>query len=349
MATMQDIATAAGVSRGTVDRVLNNRGRVAEDKKKRILEIAEEMGYEPNIVAKGLAIRKKHLKIGFIYIDDDFSPLQRVLVQEARGYAAELMAYGVDVCFIPLVGRRPEEDRVREELLQIIKNYKVDGYASIGPVAERLNCLLKENKEPRYPIVVYNVKEYSESGICYVGCDFYEAGRLACGVAALMTNGSGKACMVSIDYEELESTRFRIQGFEDEQRKNYPNLEIVGIQKFNWNEDYNSFMQKVDAFLTAKEHIDVIYFIYAGDDVCSEKMAELGEKHHIRIITSDLVTEKQKQLLHDNKFAAMISQEPKAQGRKPLEILFEYLAYGKKPENEWYKTGMSIRLPQNLD
>ena len=45
--TIQQIADKAGVSRGTVDRALNNRGRINPEVADQIRQIAEEMGYAP--------------------------------------------------------------------------------------------------------------------------------------------------------------------------------------------------------------------------------------------------------------------------------------------------------------
>ena len=42
--TIQQIAEAAGVSRGTVDRALNHRGRISPEVESRIQEIAEQLG-----------------------------------------------------------------------------------------------------------------------------------------------------------------------------------------------------------------------------------------------------------------------------------------------------------------
>ena len=47
--TLQQIAEAAGVSRGTVDRALNDRGRIKPEVAEKIKKIAEEMGYQPNL------------------------------------------------------------------------------------------------------------------------------------------------------------------------------------------------------------------------------------------------------------------------------------------------------------
>ena len=57
--TMKDIAQRTGVSIGTVDRALNNRGRINPEVASRIRKVAQEMGYKTNSVAKSLAIRNK--------------------------------------------------------------------------------------------------------------------------------------------------------------------------------------------------------------------------------------------------------------------------------------------------
>ena len=53
--TLRQIAELAGVSRGTVDRVINNRGHVNEEVEARVRQIAMELGYEPNPVGQALA------------------------------------------------------------------------------------------------------------------------------------------------------------------------------------------------------------------------------------------------------------------------------------------------------
>ena len=64
--TVKQIAELAGVSRGTVDRALNGRGNVRPEVEKRILQIAEEMGYTPNRAGKALAYQRKNLSFGIV-------------------------------------------------------------------------------------------------------------------------------------------------------------------------------------------------------------------------------------------------------------------------------------------
>ena len=64
--TLQQIAQAAGVSRGTVDRALNHRGRIDPQVAEKIKQIAKEAGYQPNRAGRALAMSKKSVKIGVL-------------------------------------------------------------------------------------------------------------------------------------------------------------------------------------------------------------------------------------------------------------------------------------------
>ena len=56
--TIIDVARRAGVSKGTVDRVLHNRGEVAAASAEKVRKAVEELGYEPNLYASLLATRR---------------------------------------------------------------------------------------------------------------------------------------------------------------------------------------------------------------------------------------------------------------------------------------------------
>ena len=65
--TITQIAKLAGVSRGTVDRVIHQRGRVAPEVEKRIRDIMDD--YHPNMLGRALAVSKTLLTIGMIMIE----------------------------------------------------------------------------------------------------------------------------------------------------------------------------------------------------------------------------------------------------------------------------------------
>lgn len=58
MATINDVAKAAGVSKGTVSSVFSKKRPISRPVTERVLAVAKDLGYYPNHVARSLAIKK---------------------------------------------------------------------------------------------------------------------------------------------------------------------------------------------------------------------------------------------------------------------------------------------------
>ena len=58
--TIKDIAARAGVSTGTVDRVLHNRPNVSKSALEKVNKALEELDYRPNMYASALAYNKTY-------------------------------------------------------------------------------------------------------------------------------------------------------------------------------------------------------------------------------------------------------------------------------------------------
>ena len=69
--TLKDVARMAGVSRGTVDRVIHNRGDVSKQSYDDVMRIIKDIGYEPNIYASILAHDKPRV---IVVLLPDFRP-----------------------------------------------------------------------------------------------------------------------------------------------------------------------------------------------------------------------------------------------------------------------------------
>lgn len=68
MATIQDVARAAGVAPSTVSRYLNRQLRVSAATEARMLEAVQALGYVPNAQAQNLARRRSGV-VGFVVPD----------------------------------------------------------------------------------------------------------------------------------------------------------------------------------------------------------------------------------------------------------------------------------------
>ena len=91
-----DIAEMAGVSVGTVDRVIHNRGRVSEENEKKVRAILEKANYQPNLMARSLASKKQY---HFLAITPSFKPGEywEAISEGIDKAASETELYNVNV------------------------------------------------------------------------------------------------------------------------------------------------------------------------------------------------------------------------------------------------------------
>ena len=94
--TINDVARLSGLSKGTVDRVLHNRGEVSAKSREKVLKVIEECGYRPNIYASLLASKKAHKIVCLIpdFAPGDFWELTEKGIGKGREAAS---TYGISV------------------------------------------------------------------------------------------------------------------------------------------------------------------------------------------------------------------------------------------------------------
>src|SRR5438270_5457586 len=125
--TINDIASMAGVSRGTVSRVLNNHPYVEKKTRQKILQIIEETNYVANDNAKGLRKKKTNL-IGLLSADQ----LQPFQVELVRGVLNELKPYNYHLLLFTTDYQPDAPDNIKE-FERTIKNGLADGVIIILP------------------------------------------------------------------------------------------------------------------------------------------------------------------------------------------------------------------------
>jgi len=138
VATINDIARMAGVSKRTVSRVLNNSPKVNQETREKIQKLMEEYKYSPSKQARGLASSRSYL-LGLLY--DDFNA---VLIQQVqRGILATCSKYGYEMIVHPVDYRSPT---LVEEVLHLVERSKVDGLVVLPPISanEEVIAALKE-------------------------------------------------------------------------------------------------------------------------------------------------------------------------------------------------------------
>ncbi|QGH36539.1 LacI family DNA-binding transcriptional regulator [Gracilibacillus salitolerans] len=134
--TIKDIAKEANVSYSTVSKALNNSPLVKEVTKQKILRVAKEMGYEPNLAAKQL-VRKKTEVVGLIWPTIERIVLATLVTNISKAFESTRysMILSVDST---------------DTAMETFKKFQVDGMIVF---AESENMIPEEN----IPLVAYGV------------------------------------------------------------------------------------------------------------------------------------------------------------------------------------------------
>lgn len=155
---MHDVAERAGVSQPTVSLVLgdNPEARVADATRQRVLEAARELGYRPNLLARGLS-RRRSYALGVV-VPDLSNPFFADVVSGVQAVAAE-EGYAVLLC----EGRHVPAARHLEELRsRLIDGVILDSAGESSVPVERLeglNLVLIDEPTDRWPGVASDAEE----------------------------------------------------------------------------------------------------------------------------------------------------------------------------------------------
>jgi len=162
--TIKYIADKLGVSITTVSRVLNGKAkeyRISERTANAILELAKELNYTPNPIAKSLRERRTNT-IGLV-IPDISNPFFASIAQNIENEARKF-GYTIMLC------DSGEDTNQEAELIKILINRRVDGFiiCPVGISSEHLGVIFKK----KIPIVI--VDRYFRGLNCsYVVSDNY--------------------------------------------------------------------------------------------------------------------------------------------------------------------------------
>ncbi len=199
--TMRDVAQKAGVSIKTVSRVVNNQGEISEETRQRVLMVIDELGYRPNMIARGLVTQQTYA-VGLLVgdITNPFFP------EVARGVleTARLQSYNVFLCN---TNGDPQQEL---DTLQSLAAHAVDGII-IYPSYDSIDNI-KRFAEHYQPIVGVNLF-LEQPGLSQVIVKNQPGSKLA--VDYLVNKGHRAIAMLTGVLNPTADKVRRIQGFKE--------------------------------------------------------------------------------------------------------------------------------------
>lgn len=338
--TSQQVAEAAGVSRGTVYRALNNRGRINSEVADRIRRIAEEMGYQPSRAGKALVMSKRAMVIGVIVQAAGTPFMEKVLegIEDAR---TEIEGLGAEVRIYKINNLDLEK---AIEAMQELKQQGCDGIAMVPTEDERLKEMVNQFAEENIPVITFNLDMEGSKRLCFVGQDTFQSGKAAAGLMAEILPENGRVLVIS-GYPSSYGHRNRTDGFRQELTALRKDVCVLDVQ-YAFDDDH---MAEMIARGMVREYPDLagIYLAAAGVQGVCRVLEELHLAEQIKVISNDL-TEQNLQYLERGLIRFLLGQDGYRQGYEPIMLLFDKLFDGKDPERERIYTEIVIKTRYNI-
>lgn len=339
--TIKEIAIAAGVSRGTVDRVINGRGGVKPEIEQKIKKLIVEMNYTPNRAGKVLAALKKPMKIGCFLPSIDNAFFDDIILG-FNNAEDELADFGVSIELLQVKGFEP---KLHAQSIKKLADKNVSALCvstvDVPIVRETINKIINKG----IPVIAINSDISETNRLCYVGCNYLESGKTAAGLLKLIHKDFLEILIITGSLN-MQGHNQRIKGFIDTLDKNSVNYHIAEIFE-SMDDDETAYTRTLSALKKHNSNINCLYITAAGVTGACRAVKELNLQNKLTLITFDDVPST-KQFINEDIISATICQEPYEQGYKSIKILFDYYVNGLKPNKLNNYTHTVIKIKENI-
>lgn len=342
--TIQMVAEKAGVSRGTVDRVLNNRSHVSPDVHDRVMKAIQETGYLSPRQAYQTKLSKvsyPKIKLG-VLLPNWTGHFKTEVLRGIEAARSELEDFHVEIILKECQTDIPGEVI---ELLDELLDEEVQGIAMCAINNPSIETHVSALTENNFPVITLNSDLPDSKRLCFIGQDYNKSGRIAAELLSKCIPSSGNI-LAAVGSLEFDGHRTRLEGFLERMGEvGFQKDQIQVIETYN---DYQTTFRKVSETIQQNPNICGIYMANRSVAGCTEAVNTLGIKGSIKIICHD-ISEDTKRLLQNGSIDFTISQDIFRQGYLPMIYLRDYLQKGKLPATEETSTNISIICSQNIE
>ncbi len=344
--TLEEISEKIDISRTTLYKVINNKGRVSEKTRRKVLEAVEKYGYKPNRAAQNLALNREFI-LKFIGFDSPRSP--HFLKNIRAGIEAaerELHDYGLNI----ETGIYPIDEPERQiEELRALNGELADAVAlipndigarrDIAALTQEVDRLVDEG----VLVITVNRDLPDSKRAWYVGCDYEKSGALAGEMLGKMCPRGDLLVPLGGNEEAYYDLFHRLRGFK-EKIALFEHLRI--LPSYHYEDRPEELHRYLDTQLTENPYITGIFDLSYELDVVSAVVAK--HAHRAKVIGFDLC-ESIKQRMLEHSIDAVVFQDMFSQGYLAVKSLYSALSSGSYPEEGTILTKLEVVFEENLD
>ncbi|SEA92521.1 transcriptional regulator, LacI family [Flavobacterium gillisiae] len=322
--TIKDIAQLAGVSKGTVDRVLHKRGKVSQKALDSINAVLSEIDYEPNLIARNLKNNKIYT-ICVVLPDPAYDSYWLPCIKGIEEAIKEFKAFNLT---IETHYFDPESSKTFLDVNEIVVDRAPDAVL-LAPLfyKEALGIVEKYIKK-EILVNTFNNQVESNEIRNFVGQDLHRSGRVA---AKLMASISQKGQIAIIHIAEKFKNAIHMQEKEKGFRSYFVEKEDSIYEIISLKLKRTNYEAKLTDFLTENPKLSGVFITTSKAYQIVEIINE-AVNDKISIIGYDLL-EKNITLLNNGKIDFLINQNPKQQIYLGISFLVDHFIFGKELRN----------------
>ena len=341
---IKDIAERAGVSVGTVDRVLHNRSKVSKEALAKVQKALSEMNYQPNVYASALAYNRSytfHCIIPKHSREEYWEEIElgiKKATEQQRDFRveAQLMYYN-----------RLDPDsfvKIHKECLQ----QKPDGVILVPPTLELTQPFADELHSAKIPFILLDSNMPEVQPLSFYGLDSVQSGKFAARMFMLLAHAEPAVMLMkqTINGRVLNRQQEnREVGFRTYMKEHFQNTEIIDLNlPLRLNQKHHELILEK----TFNEHPEIRHII-----TLNSKASIVGNYLHktsrndVQIMGYDM-TNRNAECLRRGNISFIITQHAYQQGFLSIDTLFKAIVLKKKVRQANYMP-IDLITKENID
>lgn len=316
--TARDLASAAGVSLSTVDRVLNNRGGVSEDRERRVLEHARKLKIDRALNQRP----PRTLRIA-VLLQARSNPFHASVQDNFEAANRNFAPYNIQFQVHHIEPMRPT---ATAQLINALSS-RCDGLVIISSQNAEVAAALRTFGRDGKPVITLVTDIRDAERYAYVGPDNRKAGRVAGDLMGRLLGQEGGEIVVIAGMISMIGHEEREMGFRTVLRERYPGCKVTEVLESMERGDMAGDL--VFNALKTNQGIRGIYNASAGAQTVVNAMRTLGKSRDVIFITHEL-TEDRRRLMREGLIDAIVDQDPATEVRTAVEALAAY--FGRREE-----------------
>jgi LacI family transcriptional regulator len=319
---IKDIAEKSGVSAGTVDRIIHNRGKVSEKSREAVEKVLQEVNYHPNLHMSSISLKKIY---NLLFVSPDIFKGEYWEIVN-KGIHRALNEYeNISINYKILTYNQYDINsckEVYEKALQLEVDAVILG--AIFQNETQVFCRQLNEKGTPYVFVDSNIE--NTFPLAYFSSNHYICGYLMCKlIYAIMQKDKDIAIMqaMRVGNGSANSTILRKAGFNDYLKENKLKNKVVRIPFSAFEPEKNE--ELFDHFFDENKNIGGIVVLNSRGNVIANYLAKKKIKD-IKLVCIDL-TEPNIKAIKKGYIDFLISQNPEKQGFLAMKSLIEHLIF----------------------